>query len=309
MEILTSLQKFDRQSAVTIGVFDGVHAGHQKLLKQLHDVAEPNSLARVVVTFDVHPLSVIAPGHAPKMLLTLERKLELLEQSELVDAVVVITFDAVRAAQSAQDFVVEVLVEQLNSRHVLAGSNFVFGHARRGNLAMLKEMGQTNNFKVDPIELVVNESESPISSTLIRQYISVGNIEKANELLTREHELEGIVGHGDKVGTDLGFPTANMEVDDSMCVPADGVYGGHVLVESGEIYLSAISVGVRPMFHEDNIRVIEPHIIDFSADIYGQKLKIGFHNKLRDQLVLGSVEALVEQIGLDVRKVRDSVPQ
>lgn len=305
MEIISSADKIDRECAVTIGVFDGVHAGHQKLLNQLDTVSKENSLARAIVTFDVHPLTVLAPGHAPKMLLSLERKLELLEESGLVDFVVVIKFDAVRAAQSAQDFVTEVLVEQLNARHILVGSNFAFGHARRGNVAMLKEMGIENNFVVDPIDLMVNESESPVSSTLIRQYISVGNIEKANELLTRPHELTGIVSHGDKVGTDLGYPTANTEVDESMCIPADGVYSGKAEVEAGNKFLSAISIGVRPMFHEDNIRVIEPHLLDFDDDIYGQNLTITFEKKLRDQMVLPSVDALIEQIDKDIQQVRN----
>ena len=307
MEILDSQQNYDRESALTIGVFDGVHAGHQKLLSQLDSIAKSKNLARVVVTFDVHPLSVIAPGHAPKMLLSLERKLEFLEQSGLVDAVLVIKFDPVRAAQSASDFVSEVLVDQLQVRHALVGSNFVFGHERRGNIALLKDMGVENNFSVEPVELLCNESASPVSSTLIRQYISVGNMAKAKELLTRPHELRGLVVHGDKVGTKLGYPTANTEVDRSMCIPADGVYAGRAILESGEVLRSAISIGVRPMFHEDNIRVIEPHLLDFSGDLYGQSITIEFESKLRDQLVLESVESLVEQIDKDVNFVRESI--
>ncbi len=307
MEILSPTDDFAQLSAVTIGVFDGVHAGHQKLLEQLDGIAQPAGLARVVVTFDVHPLSVLAPGHAPKMLLSLDRKLELLERSGLVDAVLVIGFDPVRAAQSASDFVLEVLVEQLNARHVLVGANFAFGHARRGNTTLLKEMGEAHNFCVDPIELLCNESESPISSTLIRQYISVGNISKANELLTRPHELTGTVVPGDQVGNDLGYPTANTEVERSMSIPADAVYSGRVRLHDGRIYKSAISIGVRPMFHEDNIRVIEPYLLDFSEDIYSQEITIEFVDKLREQLVLDSVDALIAQINVDVEAVRSTI--
>ncbi len=308
MDILSPSDSFAKHSAVTIGVFDGVHSGHQMLLRQLDDIASAHDLARVVVTFDVHPLTVLAPpGHAPKMLLSLERKLELLERSELVDAVVVIPFDPVRAAQSAHDFVQEVLIDQLHACHVLVGANFVFGHARRGNVALLKEIGQENGFEVNPVDLLCNESESPVSSTLIRQYISVGNMGKAKELLTRPHELSGVVVPGDQVGNDLGYPTANTEVDQSMCIPADAVYSGRVHVEPGRIYKSAISIGVRPMFHEDNIRVIEPYILDFSENIYGQTIRIEFEERLRGQLVLDSVDSLIAQIEKDVDTVRTTI--
>ncbi|MFN8015595.1 MAG: bifunctional riboflavin kinase/FAD synthetase [Acidimicrobiia bacterium] len=303
MRIIKNKDKSENPTALTIGVFDGVHLGHQSLLKKLDSLAQDESLLRTVVTFDVHPLSIVAPGHDPKMLLTLERRLELLEKTGLVDQVLVITFDAVRAAQSAKDFISEVLVEQLNVKQILVGKNFQFGHERRGNVALLKDMGEQYGYSVSPVELLTNEALSPVSSTLIRQYISVGNVEKANELLSRPHELKGIVVHGDKIGTDLGYPTANTQVNSGMCIPADGVYGGHVVVDDKQ-YLSAISIGVRPMFHEDNIRVIEPHILDFSGDIYGQEIKILFDRKIRDQLVLESKQALIEQIGKDIMDVR-----
>ena len=307
MEILSSDQSIDGNSALTIGVFDGIHVGHQKVLTRLDGLARPQKLKRVVVTFNVHPLTVLATGHAPKMLLSLDRKLELLEQSQLVDAVLVIDFDVKRAEQTAQDFVNEVLVKQLKARQVLVGSNFVFGNMRQGNVSMLKEMGVHNDFEVSPVELLCNESESPVSSTLIRQYISVGNISKANELLTRPHELSGVVVPGDQVGNELGYPTANTQVDDSMSIPSDGVYSGRATLESGQVLKSAISIGVRPMFHEDNIRVIEPYLLDFNEMIYGQKLTIQFIEKLRDQMVLESVDALIKQIDADVQRVRDSI--
>lgn len=306
MRILSPNEIHDARCAVTIGVFDGVHRGHQLLLGQLDAIASSGGYERVVVTFDIHPLSVLAPDHAPKMLLSLEQKLRYLEQTGHVDAVVVIPFNAVRAAQSAKDFVEEVIVEQLHAAHVLVGSNFVFGHARRGNPSMLKELGAQYDFDVTPVELLCNEAESPVSSTLIRQYISVGNMTKAHELLTRPHELTGVVVEGDKFGNDLGYPTANTQVSDAMCIPADGVYSGRAHV-GGKVYRTALSIGVRPMFHEDNIRVIEPYILDFSEDIYGETLTLEIVDKLRDQLVLESVDALVQQIEKDVELVRSSI--
>ena len=264
MEIIRGNEKFGGNTAVTIGVFDGVHSGHQKLLEQLSGVAKSKNLKSALVTFDCHPLSVIAPGHSPKMLMSLARKLELLEQTGLVDVVLVVEFNPIRAAQSAEDFVREVLVEQLNSKSVLMGENFQFGHGRRGDFAMLKELSDRFGYEVEKVSLLTNESESPVSSTLIRQYISVGNVQKAKELLTRPHELSGFVVPGDQVGNELGYPTANTQVDESMSIPADGVYSGRAILESGDKYKSAISIGVRPMFHDDNIRVIEPHLLYFN---------------------------------------------
>jgi len=307
MEIIHDNTKFQGSTSVTIGVFDGVHSGHQKLLEQLSADAKSKNLKSALVTFDCHPLSVIAPGHSPKMLMTLDRKLELIEQTGLVDVVLVVDFNAIRAAQSAEDFVKEVLVEQLGSKSILIGENFQFGHGRRGNFAMLKELSVNFGYEVERVTLLTNESESPVSSTLIRQYISVGNVQKAKELLTRPHELVGTVVPGDQVGNELGYPTANTQVDESMSIPADGVYSGRAILENGSVYKSAISIGVRPMFHDDNIRVIEPHLLDFDEVIYGQQLKIEFEEKLREQLVLPSVEDLISQIDEDVETVRATV--
>jgi riboflavin kinase/FMN adenylyltransferase len=209
--------------------------------------------------------------------------------------------------QTANEFVEEVLLAQLKMKSVLVGTNFAFGQGRSGNVALLNDLGSEKDFSVEPIQLLTNESESPVSSTLIRQYISVGNVSKAKQLLTRPHELSGVVVHGDKLGTDLGYPTANTEVEEKMAVPSDGVYSGKAVLEDGRKFLSAISIGVRPMFHEDNIRVIEPHLLDFSGDIYGQKITIQFEDKIRDQLVLDSKEALIKQIDQDILQVRNSL--
>ena len=307
MEIIRGNEKYNNDTVVTVGVFDGVHSGHQKLLNLLNAEAKLRNLKSCVVTFDCHPLSVVAPDHAPKMLLTLDRKLELLKESGLVDVVLVVSFNAVRAAQSAEDFVKEVLVEQLNAKSILIGENFQFGHGRRGDFAMLKELSGKFGYGVEKVSLLCNESESPVSSTLIRQYISVGNVKKAKELLTRPHELAGVVVSGDQVGNKLGYPTANTKVDESMCIPADGVFAGRAVLQSGKSHKSAISIGVRPMFHDDNIRVIEPHLLDFNEEIYGQPITIEFEEKLREQLVLANVDELIAQIDKDVEFVRAHV--
>ncbi len=305
MQVLSDKDRFENDTAVTIGVFDGVHYGHQKLLKEVKNSAEISKLKSVVVTFDVHPLSVIAPGHDPKMLTSLDRKLELLKATGLVDAVVVVEFNAVRAAQSAEDFVKELLVEQLRAKEVFVGEDFRFGHQRRGSVGLLERMGRDLGFKTNPIDLELSDGELPVSSTRIRQYLSVGNVEKACELLTRPHQLSGVVVRGDNIGAELGYPTANTDVDDIFSVPSDGVYAGWVTLDDGSKHQSAISIGVRPMFHEDNIRVIEPFLLDFDGDLYGRNLSIEFIARLRDQLVLESTDALVQQMDKDVERTRE----
>lgn len=306
MRIISSKDALEKGSALTIGVFDGVHVGHRALLSRVSDVAG-SELERVVVTFDKHPLNVVAPARAPKMISTLKKKLELLEKTNLVDSALVIEFNPIRAAQSAEDFVKEVLVEKLNVKKILIGENFVFGHERRGNFELLKTMGEEYGFDVESIELVEATQDFVASSTLIRQYVSVGEVSKAKHLLGRPHEITGVVEGGDKVGTDLGYPTANTFVDEIIAVPSDGVYSGRVWLPNGMVYKSAISIGVRPMFHEDNIRVIEPHLLDFEGNIYGQEITIEFEERLRDQQVFDTVEDLVAQIDKDVKYVRETV--
>lgn len=307
MDILSPTDTFDGNSIVTIGVFDGVHSGHQKLLGLLDEKAKQENLKRVVITFDVHPASIIAPERAPHMLVSLARKLELLEESGCVDAVLVVPFTQSRVAQSAQDFVTEVIVNQLHAKRVLVGENFHFGYKRQGDVELLRRMGKEHNFDVDPLELYVHDGQHIVSSTLIRQYISVGDVAHAGELLTRPHEISGEVVHGDHMGRELGYPTANTEVVIVTAIPSDGVYAGRVTLPRGDTYRSCISVGVRPMFHEDNIRVIEAHLLDFDEDIYTQIITIEFTEKLRDQMVLDSVDDLVAQIERDVARTREIV--
>jgi riboflavin kinase/FMN adenylyltransferase len=168
-------------------------------------------------------------------------------------------------------------------------------------------MGSEHDFSAEPVELKCQNNEAPISSTAIRQHISVGDVVAAKEMLTRPHELTGIVVHGDHEGRTLGFPTANTEISPLMSIPSDAVYSGRVRLADGRIFKSAISIGVRPMFHEDNIRVIEAHLLDFDEEIYGQEITIEFESKIREQLVLENVDQLVKQITLDVDQVRTTI--
>lgn len=308
MEIIYDQTKLNSESAVTLGVFDGVHLGHRELLKQVNTIAKEKGLKTTVVTFNKHPLSIIAPERAPKMLTSTKKKLELLEETGLVDNVLLIDFNIAVAHQEAQDFVENVFVKQLNAKVISVGQNFIFGHNRKGNVDLLKELSSKYKYDVVPVDL--HESQNalgqPISSTLIRQHISVGDIPSATKLLGRTHEISGVVVHGDHMGRKLGYPTANTEVDINIAIPSDGVYAGTVIVK-GQTYKSAISIGVRPTFHDDNVRVIEPHILDFDEDIYFETISICFDEKIRDQQVFGSMDELIKQIEQDCSKTREIV--
>jgi riboflavin kinase/FMN adenylyltransferase len=307
MEIIYDQTKLNADCAVTLGVFDGVHLGHRELLKQVNAIAKSKGLQTTVVTFNKHPLSVLNPERAPKMLTTTKRKLELLEETGLVNNVLLIDFNIAIAHLEATDFIKDVFVDQLNTKAICVGENFSFGHDRKGNVDLLKSQSQEYGFEVFPLELLQSDSEhKPISSTLIRQYISVGDVVEAKKYLGRAHEISGVVVHGDHKGRELGYPTANTQVDKNLAIPNDGVYAGRVLVKN-KIDQSCISIGVRPTFHDDNIRVVEPYILDFDQDIYFENISIMFEEKIRDQQVFSSVDDLIDQIELDCLQTRKIV--
>jgi riboflavin kinase / FMN adenylyltransferase len=218
-------------SAVTIGIYDGVHLGHRALLGELGLRARAAGLTTVVVTFDRHPSSVIRPGSAPALLCDLDQKLELLEAAG-VDRTVVVPFDNDRANETAEEFVDGVLVEGLGAKLVVVGEDFRFGHGRKGDVALLQDMGSQSGFEVEGISLQADRDGSgvlaePISSTRIRHLIAEGSVEKAAVLLGRPHQVRGPVMHGDhRGGAELGFPTANVGVPEGICLPAAGIYAG-----------------------------------------------------------------------------------
>lgn len=309
MNIIYDQTKLESNSAITLGVFDGVHLGHRELLKRINIAAKEKELETTVVTFNKHPMSVLSPERSPKMLTSTKRKLELFEETTLVDNVLLLDFTIALAHLEPEDFIENVLVDQLNAKAICVGQNFSFGRERRGNVQMLQDLASKYGYEMLSIDLIEAENsldQQPISSTLIRQYISVGDVASAQKFLGRPHEITGVVVHGDHQGRELGYPTANTEIDDAIAIPSDGVYAGTVIVDDKE-YRSAISIGVRPTFHEDNVRVIEPHILDFDEDIYFKTLTIKFEQKLRDQQVFSSLESIIEQIELDCETTREII--
>jgi len=226
--------------AVAIGAFDGVHLGHRAVLRLVHDLAHARGLVSTVLTFDRHPAEVVRPGSAPKLLTTLDQKLELLEETRAVDECLVLAFDEARSKEPAEDFVGELLAGVLDARLVVVGADFHFGYRRHGDVALLQRMGAELNFEVLGLGLVASpESDDapdggiPYSSTRARGLLATGDVEAAAVILGRPHEVRGRVEHGDRRGRELGFPTANVAVPERICLPADGVYAGTYVGDSG----------------------------------------------------------------------------
>jgi len=297
---------------VTIGAFDGVHLGHQALLSVVRDQSSARGLQTALVTFDRHPAQVVRPESAPKLLTTLDQKLELLEATGLVDHALVVTFDAARQNESAEEFVREVLVGCLYARLVVVGADFHFGHRRQGNVEFLTRLGGELGFEVIGLPLVQAAAGPVYSSTMVRALLAGGDVTGAARLLGRPHELRGRVIEGDRRGRELGFPTANIAVTEEMCLPADGIYAGTFTGAEGVERPAAINLGRRPTFYEDGgLRLLEPHLIDFSGDLYGQEAAVRFVERIRAEERFDSVEALVEAMHRDVdvaRRVLASPP-
>jgi riboflavin kinase/FMN adenylyltransferase len=272
-------------TAVTIGAYDGVHLGHRALLRDLCERATALGLSTVVVTFDRHPASVVRPESAPKLLTDLDQKLELLADCG-VDRTLVVPFDRERADESAEDFVREVLVEGLSARLVVVGEDFHFGHGRKGNVAMLRELGAESGFEVVGVTLT-------------------GDVRGAAALLGRPHEVRGPVVRGDgRGGPELGFPTANLSVAEEIALPADGVYAGYFTRADGTRHRAAISVGRRPTFYEPGTAsvLVEAYLLGFEGDLYGEAGRVAFVSRLRGEERYDSVDALIAQMHRDVQE-------
>jgi riboflavin kinase/FMN adenylyltransferase len=292
-------------TAVTIGAFDGVHLGHQALLRLVRERGRARGLSTALVTFDRHPALVVRPESAPKLLTTLEQKLELLAATGLVDEAVVLTFDEERRNEPAEEFVKEVLVDCLGARLVVVGADFHFGRDRRGNVELLRRMGDDLGFEVVGLDLV-SDGPAVYSSTLVRQRLAEGAVEQAAELLGRPHEVRGRVVEGDGRGRELlGFATANVAVAPETCLPAPGIYAGTFRGADGVERPAAISLGHRPTFYEGGAPLLlEAHVLDFDGDLYGQEAAVRFLARIRSEERFDSVPELVAAMHRDVDAVR-----
>ncbi len=287
-------------TVASIGVFDGVHLGHQALVHEAREVASRRGLPLVVVTFAPHPLAVIRPAAVPRSLATLDDRVAMLKAAG-ADEVDILRFDREFSQQSPEEFATSVLVERLCAREVVVGSNFRFGAGAAGDVETLRELGRRLGFDVHVTDL--RADVEPWSSTRVREHLANGEVEDANRVLGREYQVSGIVVHGDHRGRELGYPTANLHVDDDPVIPADGVYAGWL--ETGEERLpAAISIGTNPQF--DGLdRRIEAYAIDRTdLDLYGRPVEVGFTYYLRSQQVFESLDAFLAQMARDVDHAR-----
>ncbi|HVF75118.1 MAG TPA: bifunctional riboflavin kinase/FAD synthetase [Acidimicrobiales bacterium] len=309
MEVLRDLAACPRPprgTVVTIGAYDGVHLGHRALIAEARQRADRLGCDTAVVTFDRHPAMVVRPESAPKLLTDLDQKLELLAEVG-VDYTLVVHFDDERSHESAEEFVHEVLVGCLNAKAVVVGHDFHFGHGRRGNVALLTQMGGELGFDVLGLRLVRDDSEA-YSSTRIRGLLQQGDVATAATLLGRPHEVRGTVARGDARGRELGFPTANVEVPAEILLPADGIYAGWCRRPDGTTHMAALSLGRRPTFYEHaESSLLEAYLLDFDGDLYGEHAAVQFVARLRGEERFDSVDALVRQIDADVVATRTAL--
>ncbi len=296
----------DDRAVVTIGAYDGVHRGHRVVIDEVRRRAAERGYKSAVLTFDQHPAVVVRPENAPRLLTDLDQKLELLAETG-VDATAIIHFDQHQAEEEPEDFVRRVLVGCLRTAVLVVGDDFHFGHGRHGNVELLREQGRTYGFEVVPLELVPRPDgvDEPISSTAIRRALAGGEVERAAELLGRPFEARGKVVKGDQRGRLLGFPTANVEVPNQMCLPADGVYAGSYVRPDGSEHPCAINLGRRPTFYEHaDHSLLEAHLLDFSDDLYGEAARVRFTHFLRSERKFNGIDALVAQLKTDVEHAR-----
>ena len=289
-----------QSSVVVIGVFDGVHKGHQVLLNRAKEIAAGRTI--IALTFDPHPTTVFAPDRAPTMLTTLADRVELLKIHN-ADQVAVLKFNEKFAAMSPEDFVKSVLIGQLHVGAVVVGENFTYGHKAAGNIETLKQAGVENNFEVDIQEL--KRDSEVISSSRIRELVIEGNVEKARELLSRPHRLDGVVVHGEKRGREIGYPTANLGKIEGQTIPADGVYAGWLTVGIN-FWPAAISIGTNPTFEGDRARQVEAYALDQEGlDLYDKNASIEFGWYLRPTVKFDSLDELLLQMKKDCDKARE----
>jgi len=309
VQVITDLSESPwpgERSVITIGAYDGVHRGHRAVIAEVIAMARAQECRSVVVTFDRHPASVVRPESAPNLLTDLDQKLELLAETG-VDATVLVRFDEQQSYESAADFVERVLVHCLATRTVVVGEDFHFGRQRSGNVALLRELGVANDFEVMPRDLVgrTDGIDEPISSTAIRRALAGGQVELAAEMLGRAYEARGSVVRGDERGRLLGFPTANVEVPNKVCLPADGVYAGYYVRPNGDRHACAINLGRRPTFYEHaDHSLLEAHLLDFEGDLYGEKARVQFTHFLRSERKFDGIDALVIQLKHDIEHAR-----
>jgi riboflavin kinase/FMN adenylyltransferase len=298
------------RSVVTIGVFDGVHRGHQRIIAHASELAHARGLPSVVITFDPHPDEVVRPGTHPPLLVSARRRAELLAEQG-ADAVMVLPFTLELSQMGPDEFVQSVLVDRLHAARVVVGENFRFGHKARGDVRLLQELGEKYDFEAEGVPLVADGDT--ISSTAIREKLAAGAVEEAAGALGRPHRVEGVVVRGHQRGRALGFPTANVESVPHTAIPADGVYAGYLVCDSDRYpsacWPAAISIGTNPTF-EGVERTVEAYAIGLDdLDLYGEHVGVDFVAHIRGMVKFNSIDELIEAMHRDVARASELTQQ
>src|SRR6266478_2503343 len=293
----SELKPDGRKVCLAIGFFDGVHLGHQQIIRQtIADAAQHEAIA-LVVTFDRHPNSVVAPDRVPPLIYSLSQKLRVIG-SLAADALLLIHFDRPFSEQPGETFVRGLARDLGQLQSLCVGSDFAFGHKRSGNVNLLKTLGEELHFTVHGMAAVSLDGKA-VSSTRIREAIRAGDLDAASQMLGRAYSLSGAVIKGDQLGRKLGFPTANLDVT-GLVLPPNGVYLARVQVQ-GHTHRAVVNIGSRPTINSPDPQLrVEAHLLDFNPDLYGQEIEINFMDKLRDEQQFPSLDALKEQIARDI---------
>ena len=291
----------DRKACLAIGMFDGVHLGHQQVLRQAIENSHRHEARSVAVTFDRHPANVIAPGRTPALLQTLAQRLRAIE-SLGIDATLLIKFDEAFSRKPGAEFVRE-LADGFGAIHsICVGANFAFGHKRDGNVELLRTLGQTLGFHVHGLQAVSLDGQA-VSSTRIRAAVKDGHLDAAGQMLGRTFAIEGTVIEGERQGRKLGFPTANLDTD-GLILPPNGVYAAHARLDQAT-HRAVLNIGLRPtLAGPEPALQVEAHLLDFNGELYGQAMEIELVERLRDEQRFDSTDELATQISRDIERAR-----
>ena len=303
MKIIREFENYTENTpkVLSLGMFDGVHFGHISIINLLKSLAQENNLETAILTFWPHPRKVFNPNDEIKLLNTLNEKLNLLENANL-DVVFLKSFDENFRNLTGEEFVRQILIEKLNVKHIIIGHDHVFGKNKSGNFELLQKLSKELDFVVQQLD-AVKEGEFNISSTKIRNCLANGNIIGANKMLGYHYSVSGKVIDGKKLGRTIGYPTANIEVDELKLLPKKGAYIVEVYVKN-KFYKGMLSIGTNPTVNGDKLTV-EVYILDFNKDIYGEEITVKFRDFLHEEIKFESLEKLIERLDEDKRLTKE----
>jgi riboflavin kinase/FMN adenylyltransferase len=290
-----------RKVCLAIGFFDGVHLGHQQIIRQTITDARKHGALALVITFDQHPNTIVAPARVPPLIYSLPQKLRTIE-SLGPEAALVIHFDKVFSQKTGEAFIRELAGAWSGIQSICVGANFVFGHKRSGNVDLLKQLGSELKFSVHGMAAVSLDGKT-VSSTRIREAVRAGELDAASQMLGRAYSIAGPVIEGNKLGRKIGFPTANLDAT-GLALPPSGVYAIHAIIR-GKTHRAVLNIGTRPTLGEPNPPLrVEAHLLDFNSELYGEELEIVFAEKLRDEQKFPSIDELKAQITRDIERAK-----